>query len=43
MSPLHTAVINAFKSQGWAFREVPGMEVVEASFEAYHGKVSLHV
>lgn len=43
MSALHAAVLNAFKSRGWAYREVPGMEVVEASFEAYHGKVPLHV
>lgn len=43
MSALHAAVINAFKSQKWAYREVPDMEVIEASFEAYHGKVPLHV
>ncbi len=43
MSALHAAVLNAFKSRGWSYREVPQMEVVEASFEAYHGKVPLHV
>ncbi|MFZ4764319.1 MAG: YbjN domain-containing protein [Roseimicrobium sp.] len=43
MSALHTAVLNAFQSQQWSYREVPGMEVVESSFEAYHGKVLLHV
>lgn len=43
MSLLHAAVLNAFKSQGWDCREVPGVEVVESSFEAYHGKVPLHV
>ena len=43
MSALHAAVLNAFKSHGWAYREVPEMNVVEASFEAYHGKVPLHV
>ena len=43
MSALHAAVINAFKAQNWAYREVPEMEVIEASFEAYHGKVPLHV
>jgi hypothetical protein len=43
MSALHAAVLTAFKSRGWAYREVPEMEVVEASFEAYHGKVPLHV
>lgn len=43
MSALHAAVINAFKSQNWSYREVPDMEVIEASFEAYQGKVPLHV
>lgn len=43
MSALHVAVLNAFKSKGWAYREIPGMEVVEASFEAYHTRVPLHV
>lgn len=43
MSSLHAAVLHAFKSRGWAYREVPDMEVVEASFEAYHGKIPLHV
>jgi hypothetical protein len=43
MSALHVAVLNAFKSQKWAYHEVPDMEVVEASFEAYHAKVPLHV
>lgn len=43
MSALHAAVLNAFKKQGWAYREVPGTEVVEAGFEAHHGKVPLHV
>jgi hypothetical protein len=43
MSALHAAVLNAFKSRRWAYHEVPGMEVVEANFEAYHAKVPLHV
>jgi hypothetical protein len=43
MSALHSAVLNAFKSRNWAYRVVPDLEVVEASFEAYHGKVPLHV
>jgi hypothetical protein len=43
MSALHAAVLTAFKKQGWAYREVPGQEVVESSFEAHHGKVFLHV
>ncbi|MEI6536883.1 MAG: YbjN domain-containing protein [Verrucomicrobiaceae bacterium] len=43
MSALHVAVLNAFKSQGWTYREVPGMEVVECGFDAYHGRVLVHV
>lgn len=43
MSALLVSVLNAFKSRSWAYHEVPGMEVVEASFEAYHGKIALHV
>ncbi len=43
MSSLHVAVLNAFKSQGWTYREVPGMEVVECGFDAYHGRVLVHV
>ena len=43
MSALHSAVLNAFKSRNWAYRVVPDLEVVEASFEAYHAKVPLHV
>jgi hypothetical protein len=43
MSALHAAVLNAFKSRNWTYREVPDMKVVESSFEAYHGKVPLHV
>lgn len=43
MSSLHVTVLNAFKSRNWAYREVPNLEVVEASFEAYHGKIPLHV
>jgi hypothetical protein len=42
MSALHAAVLNAFKSRGWVFREVPGMEVVESGFDAYHGRVLAH-
>ncbi len=43
MSALHASVLSAFKKQGWAYREVPGQEVVESSFEAHHGKIFLHV
>lgn len=44
MSALHVAVLKAFKSRAWAYREVPDVpEVVEANFEAYHTRVPLHV
>lgn len=43
MSALHATVLTAFKNKGWACHEVPKMDVVEASFEAYHTKVPLHV
>lgn len=43
MSALHAAVLNAFKSRGWLHHEVPGMEVVESGFDAYHGRVLAHV
>ncbi len=43
MSALHAAVLNVFKETNWAYRPVPGMEVIEADFEAHHAKVPLHV
>jgi hypothetical protein len=43
MSALHASVLNAFKKQSWVCREITGQEVVEADFEAYHGKVPVHV
>jgi hypothetical protein len=43
MSVLYAATLQAFKSRGWHYREVPGQEVLEADFEAHHGKVLLHV
>jgi len=43
MSALYAATLNTFKDQGWHYREVSGMEVVEADFEAHHAKVPLHV
>ncbi|HEY2574069.1 MAG TPA: YbjN domain-containing protein [Verrucomicrobiaceae bacterium] len=43
MSPLHAAVLNAFTSHGWSHREVPGREVVECGFDAYHGRLLAHV
>jgi len=42
-SELFTATLSAFKAQGWIYREVTDMEVIEANFEAHHGKVPLHV
>ncbi|TDU69267.1 hypothetical protein EI77_02915 [Prosthecobacter fusiformis] len=43
MSALYAATLTTFKSQGWHYREVPGMEVIESDFEAHHTKVPLHV
>ena len=43
MSALHAAVLNAFKSRSWTYREVSGLEVVESGFDAYHGRVLAHV
>ena len=43
MSALFAATLNAFKSRGWHYREVSGLEVIEADFEAHHAKVPLHV
>ncbi len=43
MSALYAATLTAFKTQGWIYREVPGMEVIESDFEAHHTKVPLHV
>lgn len=43
MSALHAAVLNTFKTRGWAYRKVEGHEVVESGFEAHHAKVMLHV
>jgi hypothetical protein len=42
-SALFEATLAAFKAQGWHYRPVPGMEVVECDFEAHHTKVPLHV
>ena len=42
-SALFAATLSAFKAQSWVYREVPGMEVIEADFEAHHTKVPLHV
>lgn len=43
MSALYAATLNAFKAQGWHYREVSGMEVIESEFEAHHTKVPLHI
>lgn len=42
-TPLFSATVSAFNAQGWAFQPVVGHEVIEASFEAHHAKVPLHV
>ena len=42
MSALHAAVLNAFKNNGWQYRVVPDMEVVESWFEAHHAKIFVH-
>ena len=43
MSSLHAAVLNTFKRMNWAYRKVADREVVEADFEAHHGKMHIHV
>lgn len=43
MSSLHNAVFAAFNNRAWEYRAVAGQEVIEAYFEAHHGKVFLHV
>ncbi len=43
MSALYAATLNAFKTQGWAYQEVQGLEVVESVFEAHHAKIPVHV
>ena len=43
MSALYAATLQSFKNRGWHYREVSGREVIEADFEAHHGKVMLHV
>ena len=42
-SLLFANVKAAFDERNWMFREVSGREVVEAEFEAHHGRVRLHV
>lgn len=43
LSELHSTVLAAFKSAGWAFAEIEGREVIRAGFEAHHTRVELHV
>lgn len=43
VSELFSTTLSAFKAQGWAFRQVSGLEVIEADFEAHHTRVPLHV
>ncbi|GEP44535.1 hypothetical protein [Brevifollis gellanilyticus] len=42
-SALYNATLSTFKAQGWTYRPVAGIEVLEADFEAHHTKVPLHV
>lgn len=42
-SALYSATLATFKAQGWQFRPVSGLEVIESDFEAHHAKVPLHV
>jgi hypothetical protein len=42
-SDLLNTTISAFRAQGWAFRSVSGVEVIESEFEAHHAKIPLHV
>jgi hypothetical protein len=39
---LHTAVLSAFRHQGWQFQPVQGQEVIETYFEASNGKLFVH-
>lgn len=43
MDPLLTQVIQSFEANGWAFASVENADVIEAGFEAHHGRVHLHV
>ncbi|MEM0896051.1 MAG: YbjN domain-containing protein [Verrucomicrobiota bacterium] len=43
MATLFQFVTDAFTKANWAFRPVHGRDVIEAEFEAHHGKVFLHV
>lgn len=42
-SPLLETVTAIFNGENWAFVEVPGRDVVQAGFEAPHGRIELHV
>ncbi len=42
-SVLFAAVKAVFSDEGWEFREIPGRAVIQASFEAHHTRVDLHV
>ncbi|MEM9478382.1 MAG: hypothetical protein AAGA58_01830 [Verrucomicrobiota bacterium] len=43
MATLFQFVTDAFAKAKWAFRPVDGQNVIEAEFEAHHGKIFLHV
>ncbi len=43
MPDLFSALQQSFEAMGWQWRPIEGREVIEADFEAYHTRVSLHV
>ncbi|MFT5467794.1 MAG: hypothetical protein ACI8UO_002901 [Verrucomicrobiales bacterium] len=43
MEQLLSHISLTFESNGWAFANVEGADVIEAGFEAHHGRVRLHV
>lgn len=43
MEQLLSHVSQTFEANGWAFATVEGADVIEAGFEAHHGRVRLHV
>ena len=43
MTALFQTVLDAFKKRGWHYHVVADREVVEAAFEAHHGKVQAHI
>jgi hypothetical protein len=41
--PLLPAILEVFHANGWECEAVPNVPVVEAGFEAHHGRLNLHV